>query len=139
MKRYKSFKKIKIDLKFCKNYWVLIYGSYLTNDFIPSRSDIDIAVITQKQDEEKNLKIRNSLLGKTTSIYDIRIFELLPLNIKMEIINHHLVLFGDPLEISEYFYSYRKIWKDMEHRIRNNQFENIKEKIKLMKNRKKFL
>jgi predicted nucleotidyltransferase len=118
---------------------VVIYGSYLTNDFIPSRSDIDIAVITQKKNEEINLEIWNSLLGKTPSVYDIRIFELLPLYIKMEIINHHLVLFGDPLEISEYFYYYRKIWKDMEHRIRNNQFENIKKKIKLMKNRKKFL
>lgn len=139
MKEYKSLESIKQDLKFCENYWVVIYGSYITDHFIANRSDIDIAVITQKKDEEKNLEIWNSLLGKTPSIYDIRIFELLPLYIKMEIINNHQVLFGASLEISEYFYQYRKIWKDMEHRIRSNQFESINEKINLMKNREKFL
>lgn len=139
MKSKKTIEEIKDDLDFCKQYWVVIYGSYITEYFIPNRSDIDIAVITREKEKKKNLEISYSLLGKGSSIYDIRIIEFMPLYIKIEIINHHQVLFGDPLEISECFYEFRKIWSDMKYRIRDNQFESIEEKKKLMKNRHIFL
>ncbi len=139
MKSDNRIEEIKNDLSFCQKYWTVIYGSYITEHFISNRSDIDIAVITQKKDKETNLEIWNSLLGKAPPTYDIRIFELFPLYIQIEIINAHQVLFGDPLEISEYFYQYRKIWKDMELRVRESQFESIDEKIQLMKNREKFI
>ena len=51
----------------------------------------------------------------------------------MEVVNNYKVIFGDEPEISEYFYLYRKIWKDVEPRYRQNQYKNIKEKIEAMK------
>jgi hypothetical protein len=39
----------------------------------------------------------------------------------------YTVVFGDPLEISEYFYYYRKLWKDVEKRYLENQFTSYKE------------
>ena len=38
----------------------------------------------------------------------IRIFELLPLQIKISVIENCRVVFGDKLDISEYFYNFRK-------------------------------
>lgn len=51
--------------------------------------------------------------------YDVKIFELLPLRIKMSIIKDHIVVYGNELELSEYFYHYRKLWMDSKHRIIN--------------------
>ncbi|MHA1297437.1 MAG: nucleotidyltransferase domain-containing protein [Promethearchaeota archaeon] len=133
----KSLSEIREELKFLKDYWVVIYGSWNTDYFIPERSDIDIAVITQKHDKKENIKIWESILGKFPSIYDVKIFELMPLYLKIEVIESHEVLFGDPLEISEYFYFYRKLWRDMEYRYKENQFKDIKEKMMLMENQKK--
>lgn len=127
---------IKKDLEFCKNYWTVIYGSFLSDHFIKSRSDIDIAVISQKQKKQKNLKFWYDLIGKSPKLYDIRIFELFSLYMKIQVITNYKVLFGDPLEISEYFYQYYKIWKDMEHRVEENQFKSFREKRRLMENRK---
>jgi len=100
--------QIKNDLKFLKNFNIVVYGSFLTDYYIPYRSDIDIAIITFKLDKEKNINLWSSVIGKAPSCYDIRIFELLPLYIKIEIINNHYVLFGNELEISEYFYFIEK-------------------------------
>ena len=36
---------------------------------------------------------------------------------------------GDPLEIAEYFYGYRKKWKDCEYRILSNQFSHYTERM----------
>ncbi|MGV9171064.1 MAG: nucleotidyltransferase domain-containing protein [Promethearchaeia archaeon] len=136
MKKLKSIDEVKKDLQFCGEYWTVLYGSYISDYFMPNRSDIDVAVITKVKDKEKNIEIWNSLLGKANLRYDIRIFELFPLYIKIDIINNHKTLFGDPLKISEYFYQYRKKWKDMLPRIQRNQFDSIEEKLSLMKNRK---
>jgi hypothetical protein len=61
-----------------------------------------------------------SLLGKVPSIYDVRIFELLPINVEMSIVQSYQVLFGNKLEISEYFYPVRKRWDDYRHRFLEN-------------------
>lgn len=114
-----------------QGYWAVVYGSYARGENT-MRSDIDVAVITRVKDNSENMKIWWKLLGKAPSIYDIRIFELLPLYIKMEVIENHIVIFGDEIELSEYFYFYRKLWKDQQHRIKENQFKNIKEKIKAL-------
>lgn len=139
MKNSISLNEIKNDLEYLNDYWTVVYGSYITEKFMPNRSDIDIAVITREKEELTNKNIWIKLLEHSKIVYDIKIFELLPLYIKMNIINDYTVLFGDPLEISEYFYFYRKIWKDMEPRIQANKFKNIKEKIILTGNRQKFL
>ncbi len=132
-----SLNKLKEDLVFYKGYWTILFGSALSQDFIPERSDIDIAIITQKKDKNANIAIWESILGFIPPNYDIKIFELLPLYIQIDIIKNYLVLFGDSLEISEYFYYYRKIWKDMAIRIDNNQFNSIQEKLERISIQKK--
>ena len=129
--------EIKEDLQKLNKFWVVIYGSFLSDYYFPHRSDIDIAIITQKRDKESNIAIWKNFGGEFSEMYDIKIFELLLLSIEIEVIENYQVPFGDPLEISEYFYHYRSIWKDMIHRIESNRFKSIKEKIELLERRKK--
>jgi predicted nucleotidyltransferase len=137
MKKSNSITKIKEDLDFCSNYWTVLYGSFVKGNFILNRSDVDVAIITKTKDKESNSKLWLTLLEKITPSYDIKIFELLPLFLKIEVIESYNVLFGDPLEISEYFYKYRSIWKEMVGRYKSNQFISTQEKISLLENQKR--
>jgi len=139
VKKSNSMLKIKKNLDFCNNYWTVLYGSFVKGNFILNRSDVDVAIITKVKDKESNSKLWLSLLEKITPSYDIKIFELLPLFLKIEIIESYYVLFGDPLEISEYFYKYRSIWKEMVGRYKSNQFISIQEKISLLENQKRII
>ncbi len=96
-------------------------------------SDIDIAVISRKRITETNVKLQQELLGKFTSPFDVRVFELFPIYIQMSIINNYKVIFGDILEISEYFYTFRKKWDDCKHRILSNRFSSYQERLSLIK------
>ncbi len=58
----------------------------------------------------------NKIAGMLPRNYDICLFELLPLCMKIEIINNHVILYTDELELYEYFYRYIKLWKDQGHR-----------------------
>ena len=122
-----SIKKIKNNLKGLNNYEVVIFGSLINRKYT-KRSDIDSAVITRIKNREKNKEIWFNLLNKVTSGYDLKVFELLPLPMQISIADGHIVIFGDSLEISEYFYHFRKLWKDVEKRYKENQFASIKEK-----------
>ncbi len=124
----KPLKVIREDLRAFQEYWVVLYGSYLTNEYILHRSDIDIAIITQNMSRSENLSLWSQSLGKVSPIYDIRIFELHPLPLQMEIFRNFHVIFGDELEISEYFYQFYKKWKDVAPRIKRNQIHNLTEK-----------
>jgi len=139
VKKSNSMLKIKKNLDFCSNYWTVLYGSFVKGNFILNRSDVDVAIITKVKYKESNSKLWLSLLEKITPSYDIKIFELLPLFLKIEIIESYYVLFGDPLEISEYFYNYRSIWKEMVGRYKSNQFISIQEKISLLENQKRII
>jgi len=120
------YEKIKKDLNFLREYNVVLYGSILT-PYFSERSDIDVCVITMNRDREYNRRLWLSLLAKNKGSYDIRIFEFMPLFLKVEIIKNYKILFGNKLEISEYFYFYRKIWKDMEARVERNRIKSVKE------------
>lgn len=50
-------------------------------------------------------------------VYDIRVFELLPLKVKVTALSDYEILFGDEPSISEYFYRFRKQWEDQKRRI----------------------
>lgn len=130
-----SLKKIKKDLEKLKKYETIIYGSYASNNLTP-RSDIDIGIITREKDEKKNRKIWHNILGQAPEKYDIRVFELMPLNIKISIINNFKVVWGDRKEISEYFYHFRKLWKETKFRYKENQFKSWKEKLEILRKRK---
>ncbi len=93
---------------------VLLYGSYAENRQV-ARSDIDICIVAQKLKTPKQFSMLLSQIWQKTDAnkYDVRIFEELPLYIKMEIIKKHIVIFSrDIPELYYYFYHYRKIWQD---------------------------
>lgn len=124
----KSIGELKIDLSFVKDYEVVVFGSYAGRR-ADKRSDIDIAVITREKDRDKCMKIWMEVLGKAPKTYDIKIFELLPLHIKASLINNYVTVFGNRLDISEYFYEFRKLWNDMKYRFKENRFQSVREKV----------
>lgn len=117
---------------------VILFGSFVENNLRPT-SDIDIAVISRKQDTESNIQLQKELLGQFPSKFDVRVFELFPIYIQISIIQQYEVLFGDPLDISEYFYEFRKKWDDCKHRILSNQFSNYQERLILQEQSSKYL
>jgi len=128
-----KLRTIKEKLKLLEEkYDVVIYGSYVEGGTRPD-SDIDVAVLSYETNRKKNIKLQKELLGKFSLKYDIRIFELLPIYIQISIIENYKVIFGDLLEISEYFYQFRKRWEDCKHRILSNQFSSYHERLSLIK------
>ena len=125
--------KIKSDLDFLKDYDTIIFGSFVNEEFRKG-SDIDIAVVTGIKDNDANIKTFKSLLGKVPEIYDICIFELLPLKVRASIMDNYIVLYGDGPEISEYFYfHHRKEWDDCKHRIEEGYYTSYREQVSAIK------
>ena len=116
---------LKRDFEFIKDKveGVLLFGSAAKGE-LTTRSDIDIALV---RPSTRSVLFR--VFERVGSKYDTKIFEDLPLHIKMDIIKNHQVIIGDEVELSYYFYRYRKEWNDMEHRVLSNQFKNVREMI----------
>ncbi len=132
----RSLDQIRRDLRFLSSYEVVLYGSYVTGEYT-RESDIDVAVITRERDKNRNFRIQLDIWGKVPSpIYDVRVFELLPIRVKASVISRYVVLFGSEPDISEYFYRWRKVWEDVRRRIEPMAVE---EKIKAMERRKRIL
>ncbi len=89
---------------------VVIYGSRVKGEET-KRSDIDVCIVAPNTDKSKIFK-------ETLHLdYDVKIFELMPLFLKMKVIeNHEIVYTRDLLDFYEYLYFFRKLWKDQEHR-----------------------
>ena len=113
---------VKRKLQFLRDpFWeervlgVLLYGSQVRGEAGP-RSDIDLCVIAPQ------VAGRPALWRKFISIlrddrYDVHIFEILPMHIKMAVIEEGVVLHSrDVLELYEYFYPFRREWEDQKHR-----------------------
>jgi len=120
------------DLGFLKKYEVVVYGSHVTGDARPG-SDIDIAVISRNESAASNKRLLRRFIGNAPPIYDIRVFELLPLKVKASIMDDYRVLFGNGPEISYYFYQYRKIWDDCKHRILEGYHTTYRDKMRSIK------
>ncbi len=132
----RSLDQVRRDLRFLSSYEVVLYGSYVTREYV-RESDIDVAVITRERDRNRNFRIQLDIWGKVPSpIYDVRVFELLPIRVKASVISKYVVLFGSEPDISEYFYRWRKIWEDVRRRM---EPMTVEEKIKAMKRRKRIL
>jgi len=54
----------------------------------------------------------------------------------LSFIKDYEVVFGNRLDISEYFYKFRKLWNDTRHRIEENRFRSMEEKIRVLKRRR---
>lgn len=107
-------KRVKKIFDLQEVHSILVFGS-LTKGEISERSDIDICVIAPNAKNKERLA--NKIAGMLPKNYDVCLFELLPLYMKIEIIKNHIILYTkDKLELYEYFYHYRKLWKDQEHR-----------------------
>lgn len=121
--------KIQTDLHSLRNHYeVVLFGSQITGGARPN-SDYDIAVISRLKNIKANISLQKELIGQFSLMYDIRVFELYPIDIQISIIHNYKVIFGDILEISEYFYPYRKHWNDCKHRILDNQYSSYKERL----------
>ena len=134
-----SIQQIKGELNFLEDKWVIVFGSWLSNYYIPDRSDIDVAVLSKNKNREFNLQFWADIIGNAPSNYDLRVFEILPLTLQMNIITNYQVIYGDALEISEYLYYYRKTWSYARFRIEENKIKTISEKKKGIKKRLKML
>jgi len=132
-----NLKQIKNDLALLRDYDVIIFGSYTTGDFREG-SDIDIAIIARNNDYGRNLDILKSFIGMVPAVYDIRVFELLPLKIKASVMDNYIVLYGKLPEISEYFYHYRKLWDDCKHRVKAGYFGSYREQVAAIQRFKRF-
>lgn len=128
--KIEEMKEILEPLK--ENHEVILFGSAVEGGMRPE-SDVDIAAISRNKNKNQNIELQKSLLGKFPLKFDVRIFELYPIDIQISIINNYKVIFGDPLEISEYFYYFRKKWDDCKHRILSNQFTSYHERLLLKK------
>jgi len=114
----KTIEEIRKELDWLRDiriiHSVLIFGSYLHDE---NPRDIDICLVTLGKNLD--LETYGEIVMRAPKCYDITVFEELPLYIKIHVIEDHLVLFSrDKYELYEYFYKYRKIWKDQKHRNR---------------------
>jgi len=125
-----KFKEILAPLK--EKFEVVLFGSFVEGGVRP-KSDIDVAILSRKTEKEENIEIQKDILGEYPLQFDLRVFELFPIYIQISIIEHYKVIFGNPLEISEYFYYFRKKWDDCKFRILSNQFASYHDRLSLIK------
>lgn len=97
---------------------VMLFGSAVRGDSLKERSDIDICVVARDcKDHTKLLREIWRKVDVHRKGYDVRIFEDLPLYIKIQVIREGKVVFTkDVYELYEYFYLFRKLWNDQEYR-----------------------
>jgi predicted nucleotidyltransferase len=114
---------LKKDFEFISSelLGILLYGSYAKNT-ADKRSDIDICIVKPRKRE-----VLTRIFAKVGSKYDVKIFEDLPLYVKMDIIGNYGVIYGSEPEISYYLYHFRKEWEDMRYRIMSNRFRTASE------------
>ena len=109
--------KAKKDLAFLQDnvLGVLIYGSWATGES-HEKSDIDICIVAPSA-EDKIALWRETIAKIRDDRYDIRIFELMPIHLRMAVIEQGMVVYSrDVLELYEYFYPFRRMWEDQKHR-----------------------
>jgi predicted nucleotidyltransferase len=71
--------------------------------------------------------ILQRIFKKVGARYDIKIFEDLPLYVKINVIENYRIIYGDVSSISYYLYGFRKKWEDMRRRIIDNRFHSVSE------------
>ena len=95
---------------------VLLFGSQLDEEHVTERSDIDICIVAPEHPDPLSLELEAYKVFKE-EIFDVKVFERLPLYLKVEVIKKHVVIHArDPPSLYEYFYFYRKLWEDQEKR-----------------------
>ncbi len=94
-----------------KAFAILLFGSFARGEQT-KKSDIDVCIVAKEIKKVKEIWDRILESGLTAK-YDIKIFELLPLKLKIEVIKDGKILWcKNENELSYYFWKFRKIWKD---------------------------
>jgi hypothetical protein len=109
--------KARKDLAFLQDdvLGVLLYGSWVTGES-HEMSDIDICIVAPYV-AYTTAFWRSVIAAIRDNSFDVRIFELMPLYMKMAVIEQGVVICSrDVLELYEYFYPFRRIWGDQKHR-----------------------
>ena len=95
---------------------ILLYGSYSKRQNV-NRSDIDICIVAPNEDLHQLLSFVLQNINVSAKKYDVRIFNELPLYIKIHIIEDGLLIYSsNKLDLYEFFFIYRKLWDDQKHR-----------------------
>ncbi len=94
---------------------ILLYGS-LAAGVDSERSDIDISIVAPVIDDKIGFS-RRILSNVRDARYDVRVFELMPLYLKAEVVEKREVIYTKNIfKLYEYFYYFRKIWEDQKRR-----------------------
>jgi predicted nucleotidyltransferase len=94
---------------------ILLYGS-LAAGVDSERSDIDISIVAPAIDDKSGFS-RRILSSVRDARYDVRVFELMPLYLKAEVVEKGEVIYTKNIfKLYEYFYYFRKIWDDQKRR-----------------------
>ncbi len=90
---------------------VILFGSFARGEET-ERSDVDVCIVVGKRERIKEVWDR-ILESGLTGRYDVKIFELLPLKLKVEVIRDGKIVFcRDRDELDYLFWKFRKIWND---------------------------
>ncbi len=117
MDREEVLARAKRDFLFLQDrvLGIMLFGSWARGE-ANERSDIDLCIIAPEVEDKASLW-REAISVPRDSRYDVRIFELLPLYIKMAVIEEGVVVYSrDVLDLYEYFYPFRREWGDQKHR-----------------------
>jgi hypothetical protein len=94
---------------------LLLFGSVAKGES-SDRSDIDLCVVAPVVRDHPAF-FRWLLAHLKDNRYDLRIFELMPLYLQIEVIERGEALFArDLYELYEYFYPFRRLWDDQKRR-----------------------
>ena len=94
---------------------ILLYGSLAAGED-SERSDIDISIVAPVIDDKIGFS-RRILSNVRDARYDVRVFELMPLYLKAEVVEKGEIIYTKNIfKLYEYFYYFRKIWEDQKHR-----------------------
>jgi len=127
--------QIRENLNLLSENEVVLFGSSTRGEYRPS-SDIDVAVITRNSNTDANVSLYKNIISRFPPRYDLKVFELLPLKIQISIADNFCPIFGNAVELSEYFYIYRVRWDDCKRRMFENMFGSKNEQIAILRNRK---
>jgi predicted nucleotidyltransferase len=117
MDREEVLAKAKRDFQFLhkRALGTLVFGSWARGE-ASERSDIDLCIVAPRASDPGALW-REALSQIQDLRYEVRIFELLPLYMKMAVIEEGVVVCSrDVLELYEYFYPFRRLWEDQKRR-----------------------
>ena len=117
MDREEVLAKAKMDFQFLQErvLGTLVFGSWARGE-ASEWSDIDLCIVAPRANDPGALW-REALSQIQDLRYEVRIFELLPLYMKMAVIEEGVVVCSrDVLELYEYFYPFRRLWEDQKRR-----------------------